>query len=408
VVGAVKALAVLALVISLPAEAGTHVVGPAGDDAGPGTAERPWRTLQRAADRVEPGDTVVVLPGRYAGFNLSRSGAPDRPIRFFARRGAVIDRAAAGPHRSRINLENASHVAIEGFEIVGTNDQANSKEGIRVVGPIDGSAGHIAIRRNHIHHNGDRNILTVFASHLTIEHNVTHHAFQEHGIYVSNSADHHVIRGNLVYANAACGIQVNADASAGGDGVITDVTIEDNLVAGNGGGAWVDLGAGPVRSRGGGSAINLDGVQGSVVRRNILIDNHASGISLYRIDAAQPSTGNLVEGNLIVNAVDARWALNIQDGSARSRVRRNAMFSRHPERGAIHIDGPSLAGLASDGNLVEDLLAIDEAPLDLAGWRARTGEDRGSLALALPRFYLPWRHASTARRSAPAEAEKTE
>ncbi len=40
-------------------------VSPAGDDAGPGTAPAPWRTLQQAADRARAGDTVLVHAGTY-------------------------------------------------------------------------------------------------------------------------------------------------------------------------------------------------------------------------------------------------------------------------------------------------------------------------------------------------------
>ncbi|HWM87150.1 MAG TPA: right-handed parallel beta-helix repeat-containing protein [Kofleriaceae bacterium] len=392
-----------------PAAADTYFVGPGGRDCDAGTARRPWSTLQHAADRVGPGDTVIVLPGTYAGFNLVTSGSEGRPIRFSARRGAVIDRAASGEHRSRINLDGVSHVVIEGFEIVGTSDQSESKEGIRVIGPGDGSAGHITIRRNHVHHNGDRNILTGFVSNLTIEHNVAHHAHQEHGIYVSNSADDHVIRGNVVYGNAASGIQVNADASLGGDGVITGVLIEDNLVHDNGaGGGWVNLGKGPVRARGGGSAINLDGVQRSIVRGNLLLDNHASGISLYRIDGGQPSHGNLVTHNIIVNARDGRWALNIQDGSSGNTVRNNLLFSRHPLNGAIRIDARSLVNLASDDNIVEDGFAIDDRVIDLASWRRRTGDDHRSITPGLPGFLSRFRDRSgpRARRVWPATSTR--
>ena len=359
----------------------TYYVSQSGNDADAGTIRRPWSTLQHAADRVMPSDTVIVLSGVYAGFNVFRSGTPGHPITFSARPGVLVNIAAAGTHRSRINLENASYVVIEGFEIVGTNNQTNSKEGIRIIGPQDGSAGHITIRRNHIHHNGDRNILTGFVSHLVIEDNIAHHAAEEHGIYVSNSADTHVIRGNLVYANARSGIQINADLSEGGDGVVTDAVIEGNVIYGNGDGGIVDYGNGPVVASGGGSAINLDGVQRSIIRNNLLYDNHASGISLYRIDGGEPSHDNLVVDNIIINADNARWALNIQDGSSRNTVRDNMLFSRNPLSGAIRIDSPSLVGFDSDDNVVENYFAIDEVAVDVWQWRSRTGADEHSVAV---------------------------
>ena len=70
---------------------------------------------------------------------------------------------------------------------------------------------------------------------------------------------------------------------------------------------------------GGGSGINMDGVTDSLVQNNLLYDNHASGISLYRIDGATGSHDNVVVNNTIVNAADARWCVNINTGSTGNR-----------------------------------------------------------------------------------------
>ena len=61
--------------------------------------------------------------------------------------------------------------------------------------------------------------------------------------------------------------------------------------------------------RGGGSGINGDGVQNSVIRNNLIYNTHASGISLYRIDGGGGSSGNLVINNTVLVAGDGRWAL---------------------------------------------------------------------------------------------------
>ncbi|HEY2253796.1 MAG TPA: hypothetical protein VGH74_22130, partial [Planctomycetaceae bacterium] len=90
-------------------------VAATGSDAADGSSARPWHTLQHAADRVNAGTTVHVRAGRYAGFQLTRSGMQDRPITFHAEKGAVID--TPHPGEDGINLEGACYVVIEGFEV---------------------------------------------------------------------------------------------------------------------------------------------------------------------------------------------------------------------------------------------------------------------------------------------------
>src|SRR5207245_1078284 len=74
-----------------------YVDGTAGNDANLGTSAQPFRTLQKAADVVNPGDGVLVRDGLYTGgdpiVNLSRSGTASNWINFQAehRGGAVID-----------------------------------------------------------------------------------------------------------------------------------------------------------------------------------------------------------------------------------------------------------------------------------------------------------------------------
>jgi hypothetical protein len=62
----------------------------AGDD-GPGSAERPWRSLNKAAENAEPGDIVSIRDGVYREqVVVKASGTAERPIRFQAAPGAHI------------------------------------------------------------------------------------------------------------------------------------------------------------------------------------------------------------------------------------------------------------------------------------------------------------------------------
>jgi parallel beta-helix repeat protein len=352
----------------------TFYVAPTGSNANVGTsAAAPWLTLQYAAGKVAAGDTVVVAAGNYTGFNLTTSGTAAARITFSAQPGAAI--TARNPVTpDGINLEGASYVTVEGFTVNGM-----PRTGIRSV-----TNDFVIIRNNSMDQNGRWGILTGFSDDLLIENNVCSRSVAEHGIYVGNSGDRPVIRGNTCWGNNANGIHMNGDLSAGdgggttdGDGVISGAVVENNTLYDNG--------------AAGGSGINCDGVQNSTIRNNLIYNTRASGISLYQIDGGQPSTGNRVVNNtvLVSNAGatgSGRWALNISDASTGNTVRNNVFYSYHSFRGAITISADSLGGFTSDYNAVEDRFSADGggSGISLAAWRAATGQDTHSFAVADP------------------------
>ena len=62
----------------------------ASDDA-PGTAERPWKTITRAAEKAGPGDVVVIRGGVYRErVVVKTSGTAEAPIRFEAAPGEQV------------------------------------------------------------------------------------------------------------------------------------------------------------------------------------------------------------------------------------------------------------------------------------------------------------------------------
>jgi hypothetical protein len=351
---------ILLVALAVPVRAADYWVRNGGSDAADGlSVGTAWATLGHAADVVNPGDTVHVLDGSYQGFYVERSGTAGNPITFKAEGPAVLITADNGRTPDGINVENAAHVVIDGFVV-----NNRTRTGVRTA-----LSQFVTIRNCTLGYNGTWGILTGFADDVTIEFNEAHHSQVEHGIYVSNSADRPVVRGNHVHDNHANGIHMNGDASLGGDGVISNALVERNVIHGNG--------------AAGGSGINMDGVSDSVVRNNLLYDNHASGISLYRIDGGAGSQRNLVVNNTIVNASDGRWAVNINNGSSGNRVLNNILYTFHSFRGAISIDDTSLAGFVSDYNSVMDRFSVNggNSVIGLAAWRAR-GYDAHSFVAA--------------------------
>jgi parallel beta-helix repeat protein len=339
----------------------TFYVSTSGNNANPGTDAQPWRTLQHAAGRVAAGDLVIVRPGNYAGFELTTDGTSANPIEFRADAGVVVNVPETVRNQHGINLEGANWIVIQGFTVTGM-----PRAGIRAV-----LNHHVTIRGNTLDSNGYWGVLTGFSDDVLIENNVTSRSQVEHGIYVSNSGDRPTIRNNHVWGNRANGIHMNGDVSLGGDGIISGALVERNLIHDNG--------------AAGGSGINCDGVQSSRFLNNVLYNNHAGGITLYRIDAGGSAVNNLVAHNTILQASDGRWAINITNASTGNRVFNNILYNAHSFRGSITVSADSRPGLLSDYNVVMNRFSTDDgnSRITLAQWQAATGQDTHSI-IAVP------------------------
>jgi Right handed beta helix region len=366
---AIVVLGILATASGSLEAASYHVKTPAqgGSDGNAGDAGAPWATLQHAAEEVGPGDTVLVWSGDYAGFQLETSGTSQSRITFRSAPGETVHIAADRPGGlDGINLEGASHVTIQGFHVAG-----RTRTGIRAV-----LCDHVTIRGNVLEDNGVWGVLTGCCDDLVIEGNYAAGSIDEHGIYVSNSGDRPLVRGNVIVGNDKNGIHMNGDlevdceGATAQDGVISFAVVEGNTIVDNG--------------DHGGSGINCDGVQDSVIRNNLVHSTHASGISLYRTNGGAPSHRNQVLGNTVLVAADGRWALNVQNGSTGTTVRNNILFSEQSYRGAMDVCVTCLDGFTSDRNAVENRFTLDggDTVLTLAQWRTATGQDLNSFVLA--------------------------
>ena len=106
-------------------------VSPAGSDSSPGSVARPFRTIQKAAGGVKPGDTVVVDDGvyTYSGPNdchgkvvvcVSRGGAPDNWVVFRSKNkwGAKIDGGDGKAGSGFVVRGGASYVRIQDLSLI--------------------------------------------------------------------------------------------------------------------------------------------------------------------------------------------------------------------------------------------------------------------------------------------------
>ncbi|HEU4389936.1 MAG TPA: right-handed parallel beta-helix repeat-containing protein [Blastocatellia bacterium] len=353
--------------------AATYYVATIGNDNNSGSAAQPWRTLQKAVNTASAGDTIQVRSGTYAGCRIERSGRAEAVCTLQAEPGAVVVINTPGPnnrHSSLIEIENfdaeVRYWVIDGFEVA---ESPRYGVDIRVT-------DYITVRRCNVHDSRVTGIFLAFSYHPLIEQNESANN-GEHGIYQSNSGDFPIIRANNLRNNASAGLHMNGDRNfTPGDGIISFATVEKNVIWGNG--------------RSGASGINCDGVNDSIIRNNLLYDNHASGISLYAVDGAQGSSRNLVYNNTIVMAPDGRWCINIpassegQTNPAANRLANNILYTAHSFRGSVSTYSRSAPGFDSDYNIVVGRFSTDDGDtnMTLAAWQS-LGYDRHS-AISTP------------------------
>lgn len=365
--------------LAIMADAGSVLyVSPSGNDANPGTAAEPWRTLQHAAEQAAAGDTIIIQPGTYAGgITHTTPGAAGRPITYRAASAGQTIIDGSGSARDAFFITAAPWVVVDGLRI-----QNADRAGLRV-----SLSAHVTIRNSILANNGTWGIFTDYADDLLIENNECYGSQAEHGIYVSNSGDRPWLRNNRCHDNAASGIQINADPAmrrpelgTTGDGITTGAVIENNVLWANG--------------QAGGAAINLASVRDSTIRNNLLYDNLAGGIAGWD-DGAGDAWGTrdntFLHNTIVFDAGTGRTALNLQHGSTGNTVRNNVLAGGGSL--AIRFDPSSLAGWDSDYNLLYSAerlpaVAVDEETGEvyaLAAWQALTGGDAHSL-VAEPGF----------------------
>ena len=327
----------------------TYFVSESGSNSNNGlTPQTAFATLQYAADMVSAGDSVSVLNGNYVGFDIRTDGNQNSPIVFKAIESNVVIDQRNSVTPDGINIENTSWIIIDGFEI---RDQPRA--GIRAA-----VSDFITIRNNNCHNNYRWGIFTGFTNDITIENNTCSYSTDEHGIYVSNSSDRPLIRNNHSFNNNGCGIHMNGDISQGGDGIISNAMVEGNILHDNG--------------LGGGSAINMDGVQDSKIFNNLIYNNHATGIAMYQIDGGDASKNNKVYNNTIIQPADGRWCIISVDGSSGNTLYNNILINHHSFRGSIALDVASSTGFVSDYNILVNRLSDDDgnSNMTLSQWQS--------------------------------------
>ena len=349
------------------ASAATKYVSNTGNNSNSGNSwAQAWLTLQWASTHITAGDTVWIQDGTYVGFDMRITGTAANPIVFIAAGNNCTINVQNPVTPDGINIENANYIEVNGVRCIN-----QPRNGIRLA-----LSNHCIVRNTYCNNSQKRGIFTGFTDDLLLENNVCSNSIDEHGIYVSNSSDRSIIRFNTCHHNKGGGIQINADASQGGDGISTDPEIYGNIIYENG--------------LGGGAGINLDGVQGAFIYNNLLYQNHASGIALFMLDGGGPSINADIAFNTIINASDARWCILGVDGATGAKVYNNIIINQHAWKGSIALDPDAVTGFNSDYNILVNSLSTqgDGVHVTLAQWQALGYDAHSMLAAPLTSIFV--------------------
>lgn len=113
----------LLLLSSVTTWAANYYVAPGGDDASAGTLEGPWRTVQKAANTLQPGDTVFVRAGTYEKVTVNVSGSAAGgyvTFRNYDGETPIIDGTGVVPpddDTALFLIRNRNYVRVEGFTL---------------------------------------------------------------------------------------------------------------------------------------------------------------------------------------------------------------------------------------------------------------------------------------------------
>jgi parallel beta-helix repeat protein len=189
----------------------TYYVSGTGSDNNDGKSiSKPFRTLQKAHDLTNPGDTVWIMNGTYTStdsdiLSIYRTGEPGKWIRYRAYPGHA-PKLKSVKNWQGIYFNGVSYILIEGLTLEGNNDnvtEAQARTQLKDTngdGKIDAMDPQPEYSGNGIGINPDYSNLDQPSHHIMIRGNTVYN-FGGGGIYTSG-ADFVVLEDNLVYNNA--------------------------------------------------------------------------------------------------------------------------------------------------------------------------------------------------------------
>jgi hypothetical protein len=191
-----------------PGPGSTFYVSPSGSDSASGSSSAPWRTIQKAADTLNAGQTAIIAGGNYGErVSISRSGTQTSLITL---------KVASGADAQLLGFDvTGSDWVLDGFDI---STQTNGSSGYGI--HVDGSASYVTIQNSYVHelcHEGV--FMEPGVSHIQVLNNRFWRA-EMSGVQADGMYD--LIQGNEVwetqqYAMNAGGIYAGCTIAGGAD-----------------------------------------------------------------------------------------------------------------------------------------------------------------------------------------------
>jgi hypothetical protein len=226
------------------------VVTPDGDDGAAGTAQAPLRTIDTAASRAEPGMTILIRNGTYAGDVTTEAGGTASARIVYVAESPNVKIVGSGS-QDGVWENNGDYVDIVGFDVSGPNGTGiyNRGSNVRITqNRVYGIPGNCIYTQNDDYSLTDIDVLG----------NVTFDCGEselDHGIYVTHQRG--VVANNISYRSTGFGIQCWHACN--------DIAVVNNLVFDNQEGGIVIGG-------------ENDEADNSLVANNIAVSNGRDGI----------------------------------------------------------------------------------------------------------------------------------
>ncbi|MEH2240944.1 right-handed parallel beta-helix repeat-containing protein [Nostoc sp.] len=249
--------------ISANATRKTYYVSGIGNDKNSGlSSTSAFRTIQKAANLTNPGDTVLIMNGVYTNakpkgevVSITRSGTANAWIKFKAYPGHSPKLRHNG--WNGILIQNgASYIEVNGLEVIGNNanvtlDYAMSEKSnklnpltngncINIDGRKNGHVHHIRILNNKVHECGGVGIAAIESDYVTVDRNVVfdnawYSVYAASGISMLSNWNFDSYRGykmfitkNKVYNNREYIPWIKTGTITDGNGIIIDSTNVQN------------------------------------------------------------------------------------------------------------------------------------------------------------------------------------